>query len=68
LTPAGVRGWGDPAGARSTEEAPQHALRSASDWSGNQQTSLTEALDKSLYNTLVDFLYFADNDFFTESS
>jgi hypothetical protein len=35
--PAGVRGRGDPAGAKGAEEAPRNARA----WSGNQQTSLT---------------------------
>ena len=43
-TPAGVRGRGDPAGAESAEEAPRHARGKRSDWSGNQQTFLTQPL------------------------
>ena len=39
-TPAGVRGWGDPAGA-SAEEAPRHARGKRSAWSANQQPCLT---------------------------
>jgi len=35
-TPAGGRGWGDPAGA-SAEEAPRTARGKRSAWSGNQQ-------------------------------
>jgi hypothetical protein len=34
-TPAGVRGWGDPAGAEGDEEAPRHARGKRSAWSGN---------------------------------
>ena len=40
-TPAGVRGRGDPAGAKSAEEAPRNARGKRSAWNGNQQTSLT---------------------------
>jgi len=39
-TPAGGRGWGDPAGA-CAEEAPRTARGKRSAWSGNQQASLT---------------------------
>ena len=41
-TPAGVRGRGDPAGAKSAEEALRHARGKRSAWNGNQQTSLTQ--------------------------
>ncbi|WP_260871623.1 hypothetical protein [Bacillus sp. X1(2014)] len=41
-TPAGVRGRGDSAGAKSAEEAPRHACGKRSAWNGNQQTSLTQ--------------------------
>jgi hypothetical protein len=41
-TPAGVRGRGDPAGAKSAEEAPRHARGKRSTWSANQQTNLTQ--------------------------
>jgi hypothetical protein len=37
-TPAGVRDRGDPAGAKSAEEAPRHARGKRSAWSANQQT------------------------------
>ena len=37
-TPAGVRGWGDPAGAKGDEEAPRHARGKRSAWSSNQHT------------------------------
>jgi hypothetical protein len=36
-TPAGVRGRGDPAGAKSAEEAPRNARGKRSAWSGNQR-------------------------------
>jgi hypothetical protein len=39
-TPAGVRGWGDPAGRLSAEEAPWHARGKRSAWSANQQPSI----------------------------
>ena len=45
-TPAGVRGRGDPAGAKSAEEAPRNARGMRSAWSGNQQACLTEKLYK----------------------
>jgi len=45
-TPAGVRGWGDPTGAESAEEAPRNARGKRSAWNGNQQTSLTQPLYK----------------------
>jgi hypothetical protein len=45
-TPAGVRGWGDPAGAASTEEAPRHARGKRSTWSTNQQHNLTQLVFK----------------------
>jgi len=41
-TPAGVRGWGDPAGAKGAEEAPRNARGKRSTWNGNQQTSLKQ--------------------------
>ena len=41
-TPVGVRFRGDPAGA-SAEEARRNAHGKRSTWSGDQQTSLTEA-------------------------
>ena len=36
------RGRGDPAGAKSAEEAPRHARGKRSVWNGIQQTSLTQ--------------------------
>ncbi|MFB5197400.1 hypothetical protein ACE198_21240 [Neobacillus sp. KR4-4] len=45
-TPAGVRGRGDPAGAKSGEEAPRHARGKRSARNGNQQTSLTQPKNK----------------------
>ncbi|MEH7155382.1 hypothetical protein V7121_03865 [Neobacillus drentensis] len=39
-TPAGGRGRGDPAGARSDEEAPRTARGKRSAWNGNQQALL----------------------------
>ncbi len=41
-TPAGVRGRGDPTGAKSAEEAPRNARGKRSTWNVNQQTSLTQ--------------------------
>ena len=38
-TPAGVRGRGDPAGAKSAEEAPRNARGKRSAWNGNQQSN-----------------------------
>jgi len=48
-TPAGVRGWGDPAGAESAEEAPRNARGKRSAWNGNQQTSLTQPYFKKIF-------------------
>jgi len=47
-TPAGVRGRGDPTGAKSAEEAPRHARGKRSAWNGNQQTSLTQHKNKKM--------------------
>ncbi|WP_222127325.1 hypothetical protein [Bacillus sp. X1(2014)] len=43
-TPAGVRGRGDPTGAKSAEEAPRNARGKRSTWSGNQQNLYQKAL------------------------
>ncbi|WP_222127402.1 hypothetical protein [Bacillus sp. X1(2014)] len=45
-TPAGVRGRGDPTGAKSAEETPRNARGKRSAWSGNQQTSFTQQKSK----------------------
>ncbi|MFB5197580.1 hypothetical protein ACE198_22175 [Neobacillus sp. KR4-4] len=53
-TPAGVRGRGDPAGAKSAEEAPRHARGKRSAWNGNQQTILTQpSVKPSIIVTIV---------------
>jgi hypothetical protein len=40
-TPAGVRGWGDPTGAKRRGGSPARP-RTARAWSGNQHTKLTQ--------------------------
>ena len=42
-TPAGVRGRGDPAGAKRRGGSPERP-RKARAWSGNQQASLTQPI------------------------
>jgi hypothetical protein len=44
--PAGVRGRGDPTGARGGEEAPRHARGKRSTWSANQQPISIDYLNK----------------------
>ncbi len=44
-TPAGGRGWGDPAGA-CAEEAPRTARGKQSAWSGNQHASSYSSNEK----------------------
>ncbi len=53
-TPAGVRGRGDPAGAKSAEEAPRNARGKRSAWNGNQQSRI-----KKLLNPFTSWLFFS---------
>ena len=52
-TPAGVRDRGDPAGAKSAEEAPRHARGKRSAWNGKQQTCLTQPKLKNSKSSIL---------------